>query len=113
MKRIVGAGIAAVVLSAGSAFADPIEGNWKTASGETAVIAPCGGDFCIKLKTGQHAGKQIGKFGLNGANSYKGTITDPTEDKTYSGSGRVAGDALTMKGCVAAIFCRSETWSRL
>ena len=113
MKRILGLTAAAVLLSAGAAFADPIEGNWKTASGETAVIAPCGGEFCIKLKSGKHAGKQIGKFGVNGANSYKGSITDPAEDKTYSGSGKIAGKSLTMKGCVAAIFCRSEIWSKL
>lgn len=113
MKRILGLAAAAVLFSAGAAFADPIEGNWKTASGETAVISPCGGEFCIKLKTGKHAGKQIGKMSLNGANSYKGSITDPAEDKTYSGSGTLSGASLTMKGCVAAIFCKSQTWSKL
>ena len=51
---------AAFVLSAGLAnAAEPLEGNWKTASGETAAISKCGGAFCVTLKTGQHAGKQI------------------------------------------------------
>ncbi|MDN2583498.1 DUF2147 domain-containing protein [Aquibium sp. ELW1220] len=113
MKRIFALTAAAVLMSAGAAFADPIEGNWKTTSGETAVIAPCGGEFCIKLKTGKHAGKQIGKMSLNGANAYKGTITDPSEEKTYSGTGKLSGASLTMKGCVAAIFCKSQTWSKL
>jgi uncharacterized protein (DUF2147 family) len=113
MKRILGLAAAAVLLSSGLALADPIEGNWKTASGETATIAPCGGGFCIKLKTGKYAGKQIGKMSASGGNAYKGSITDPAEDKTYSGSGKVSGNALTMKGCVAVVFCRSESWSKL
>ena len=105
--------LAATLTLTGAALADPIEGNWKTASGETAAIAPCGGQFCIKLKTGKHAGKQIGKMTANGANSYKGSITDPADDKTYSGSGQLSGNSLKMKGCVAAIFCKSQTWSKL
>jgi uncharacterized protein (DUF2147 family) len=96
--------------SAGAA--EPIEGRWKTASGETAQIAPCGGSFCITLKTGKHAGRQIGSMaGTNG--DYIGEITDPASDKTYSGSGSVSGDLLKMKGCVLKILCKSQTWSRL
>ncbi len=41
---------------------DPIVGNWKTGLGDTAAIASCGGDYCITLKSGKHAGKQIGTF---------------------------------------------------
>ena len=37
----------------GAAYADPIEGNWKTEAGSTAAIAPCGGSFCITLKDRQ------------------------------------------------------------
>ena len=60
MKRIMTIA-AALMLSGNLAFAaEAIEGNWKTASGETAVIGPCGSAFCVTLKTGKHAGKQIG-----------------------------------------------------
>ena len=92
--------------------AEPIEGNWKTASGATAVIAKCGGSFCITLKTGKHAGKSIGKLAGAGAD-YSGSITDPETDKTYSGSGTVNGNSLRMKGCVLAVLCKSQTWTRL
>lgn len=87
----------ALAFAAGSAnAAEPIVGNWKTASGATAEIAPCGGAFCITLKTGKHAGKHIGN--LSGtAGSYSGEITDPESDKTYSGSGSVSGSSLKMK----------------
>ena len=104
---------AALLLAPGLALAaEPIEGNWKTASGATAVIAKCGGRFCITLKTGKHAGKRIGKLEGAGAD-YSGSITDPETDKTYSGAGTVSGKSLKMKGCVLAVLCKSQTWSRL
>lgn len=111
MKTIVLA--TALTLAAFAAHAgEPIEGNWKTASGETAAIAACGSSYCITLKTGKFSGKQIGKFvGTDG--SYTGEITDPAENKTYSGSGTISGNALKMKGCVLKILCKSQTWTRI
>jgi uncharacterized protein (DUF2147 family) len=92
--------------------AEPIEGSWKTASGETAAISKCGSAYCVTLKTGKHAGKQIGKMSGTGSD-YKGEITDPEANKTYNGSGSVSGNALKMKGCVMSVFCKTQTWSRL
>jgi uncharacterized protein (DUF2147 family) len=104
---------AALVFAASTAFAaEPIEGKWKTANGQTAEIASCGDGFCVTLKTGKYAGRQIGKLSGSGAD-YSGEITDPVADKTYSGYGTVSGDALKMKGCVLSVFCKSQTWSRL
>src|SRR5262245_35145487 len=39
---------------------EAIVGNWKTANGDTATIGPCRGGYCITLKTGRYAGRQIG-----------------------------------------------------
>lgn len=103
---------ALLVLSSIASAAEPIEGNWKTASGETAAINKCGSAFCVTLKTGKHAGKQIGKMSGTGGN-YSGEITDPEADKTYSGSGSISGNSLKMKGCVMSIFCKSQTWTRI
>lgn len=104
---------AALLVVPGMALAaEPIEGTWKTASGETAAIARCGGSFCITLKTGKFAGKRIGRLEGAGAD-YTGSITDPAADKTYSGSGSVSGHSLKMKGCVLKVLCKSQTWSRL
>ncbi len=103
----------ALALIAGLAQADePIVGNWKTRAGDTAAIAPCGGAYCITLKTGKYAGKKIGR--LSGAGgSYSGEITDPADDKTYSGSGSISGGSLKMQGCVMQVFCKTQTWTRL
>lgn len=111
MRRLVAAAFFATIATFASA-AEPIVGNWKTASGETAAIAACGGSFCVTLKSGKYAGKRIGK--MDGAGSdYSGEITDPSEDKTYSGYGTVSGNSLKMKGCVMSVFCKSQTWTRL
>ncbi len=102
-----------LALTAGAAFADePIVGNWKTAAGDTAQIASCGGSYCIVLKTGKYAGKKIGTLAGSGV-AYSGQITDPANDKTYSGSGSIVGNSLKMKGCVLSVLCKSQTWTRL
>jgi uncharacterized protein (DUF2147 family) len=107
--------IAAAILLATSGMvlaAEPIEGNWKTKSGETAQIVKCGGDYCVTLKTGKYSGKRIGKMAGAGAD-YSGEITDPAEDKTYSGYATVSGASMKLKGCVMSIFCKSQTWTKL
>ncbi|MFI0846958.1 DUF2147 domain-containing protein [Mesorhizobium sp. IMUNJ 23232] len=104
----------AMMLAIGAANADPIEGNWRTQSGETAAISDCGGGFCITLKTGKYKGKGIGKMSAEGGGTYSGSITDPAKDKTYSGSGTLSGGSLKMKGCVlGGLICRSQTWTKL
>lgn len=111
MRRLLTALV--IIASAGAAFAaEPIEGNWKTKSGETAAIAKCGGAYCVTLKTGKYAGKRIGKMSGTGAD-YEGEITDPAEDKTYSGYATVSGASMKLKGCVMGVFCKSQTWSKL
>ena len=92
--------------------AEPIVGNWQTESGETAAIGACGSSFCITVKTGQYAGKRIGRLKGAGAN-YKGTITDPADGKEYSGSAKVNGPKMRLKGCALAIFCKTQSWRRL
>jgi uncharacterized protein (DUF2147 family) len=105
---------AAVVFAAGAAYADDIEGNWRTQAGSNARISGCGGAFCIKLTSGEHAGKQIGKMTPGGGGKYSGEITDPADDKTYTGRATLSGNVLKMKGCVfGGLICKSQTWNRL
>ncbi|MEP1206770.1 MAG: DUF2147 domain-containing protein [Rhizobiaceae bacterium] len=95
-----------------SQAAEPIVGNWKTESGETAAIGACGGSYCITLKTGQYAGKRIGRMKGSGK-SYSGTITDPSDGKQYSGSAKIGGSSLKLRGCALKIFCKTQKWSKL
>ncbi|PWK75704.1 DUF2147 domain-containing protein [Aminobacter sp. AP02] len=106
--------VAATLMMAGAAYADPIEGNWKTEAGSTAAIASCGGSFCITLKDGKHAGKKIGTFNADGGSAYSGEITDPANDKTYAGKASLAGSNLKMKGCVlGGLICKTQNWSKI
>lgn len=41
-----------------------------------------------------------------------GRLYNPEEGRTYSGSIRIAGGALELKGCALSIICRSQTWRR-
>jgi uncharacterized protein (DUF2147 family) len=65
------------------------------------------------LKTGKYAGKTIGSMKASGGGKYKGTITKPTNGKTYSGSATLSGSSLKMSGCVLGILCESQTWTKL
>ena len=118
MTRVLKICLAAMALSAAStAFAQPgsstgIEGRWKTEAGSAAEIAPCSEGYCITLKSGKFNGRMIGRMKAEKAR-FVGTITDPTDDKTYAGSAEVDGDKLKLQGCVFKLFCRSQTWTRL
>lgn len=112
IRTLIMAAALAVGVAGTAAAAEPIVGNWKTATGATAEIAPCGGAYCVTLKTGKFVGKRIGNLTGTGGN-YSGEITDPETDKTYSGSGAVDGNSLKMKGCVLKVLCKTQTWSRL
>lgn len=104
---------AILVCTSSVAFAaEPIEGKWKTENGDTAEISTCGDAYCINLKTGKYAGKQIGKVDGH-STEYTGEVTDPSDNKTYSGSAKINGDWLKLKGCVLSIFCKSQTWRRM
>lgn len=103
----------ALAIATGAAMADPIEGAWTTEAGSTARIAACGDGLCITLRTGPHAGKRIGTFQPAGGGKYTGRITDPSNDKTYTGKGTLSGDSLKLGGCVlGGLICRNQTWTR-
>ena len=110
INRIALAAVAVVGLTVG-AHAQSIEGKWRTQSGANATISKCGGSFCIKITSGEHAGKQVGRVSGSGP-KYTGKVTDPGNGKTYSGSATVSGNSMKLSGCVAGILCRSQNWSR-
>ena len=113
LRKLVVAVAATLMLGAGAAYADDINGNWRTDSGETAAITG-GGPFTITLKTGAHAGKRIGTMNADGGGKYSGKITDPANDKTYSGKATLSGNALKMSGCVlGGLICKSQSWNKL
>ena len=127
--------LAALVLASVSlpASAQDAAGTWLTASGETRVrIAPCGGSLCgtivwvkntgakddnnpnAALKTRNLVGVNMIQMKPAGEKKWTGTLYNPQDGKTYSGSlSQNDANSLSLSGCVAGIFCRSQTWTRV
>jgi len=126
--------LAALVLAA---LANPVSaqdatGTWLTASGETRVrIAPCGGNVCGTIVWTKNTGakdennpnaaqKNRPLVGVNminmkpsGDKKWAGTLYNPQDGKTYSGTlTQVDANTLSLSGCVAGVFCRSQNWTR-
>ena len=128
MKRLILAAV--LVLTAGVASADPVEGVWKTKPddngnfGHVKIVA-CGAAFCGKLiKAFDGAGKQIespnvGKPIVWDMVAYPGGLYDdgkiwsPDRDKTYSSDMTLSGNSLKVRGCVIGICRDGGTWSRV
>jgi uncharacterized protein (DUF2147 family) len=94
-------------------------GTWTRPSTGTQVsFYNCGGKLCGKIASvkDQARKKEIGTVILKGAaksgdNVWKGDLLDVESGKTYSGVVTLeSANALSLKGCVAAVFCRGETW---
>ena len=115
------------------AAAQDATGTWLTASGETRVrIAPCGAALCGTIVWVKNTGakddhnpnaalKSRSLVGINmiqmkpaGDKKWSGTLYNPQDGKTYSGSlTQNNANSLSLSGCVAGIFCRSQTWTRV
>ncbi|MDZ4096163.1 MAG: DUF2147 domain-containing protein [Paracoccaceae bacterium] len=128
MRKFLAA--AALILMAGVANADPVEGLWKTKPDDNGhfghvQIVPCGAAFCGTLVTAfDEAGKQIESpnIGKNiiwdmvakGDGAYgDGKIWSPDRDKTYNSKMVLSGNTLAVKGCVFGICRDGGQWSRV
>jgi uncharacterized protein (DUF2147 family) len=121
----------ALVLSAGQAVADPIEGLWKTQPDDNGKfgyvqIAACGAKICgVLVKAFESSGAEtpsdnIGKqivwdMSPSGAGTYGGgKVWAPDRNKTYKGKMQLSGDDLAVSGCVlGGMICRDSDWKRV
>ncbi|WP_265499625.1 DUF2147 domain-containing protein [Paracoccus beibuensis] len=119
---------AAMTLLAGAAAADPIEGVWQTQPDEGAfahvTIAPCGTAFCGTISQtfkdeapfqSPNIGRQIViDMAPRGEGAYAGQVWRPANDKIYAGKAELAGNRMSLSGCVAGgLLCKSQTWVRV
>lgn len=128
MKVVLGT---AMLLWAGAALADPVEGMWKTKPDDNGnfgyvQIAPCGAAFCGTLVqsfdgTGaKMASENIGKriiwdmVAAGGGSYADGKVWAPDRDKTYSATMQVTGATLSVSGCIlGGMLCRAQAWTRV
>ncbi|WP_279477877.1 DUF2147 domain-containing protein [Aureimonas sp. SK2] len=105
--------VAALALACGPALAaEPIVGTWRLSNGETVDYRPCGSKYCSTVNSGPYKGKTVGTMEGSGSR-YDGTVVDPSSDKSYEGRVEIQGGQLVLTGCVAKVFCRSQTWTRV
>jgi uncharacterized protein (DUF2147 family) len=101
-----------VVLGPGAAMADPIEGTWVRPNGTTIRYAATGGQYCGTVLSGPYKGQSIGCMSGSGG-SYRGQVNKLDEGKTYTGKAKVAGNTLTLSGCVlGGVICKGEDLTR-
>lgn len=128
IQKLIFAGAFALLASAASA--DPVEGVWKTKADDNGnyghvQIKPCGAAFCGTLiKAFDAAGKEkasenVGKKIVWDMVAYAdglyddGKIWSPDRDKTYNSDMTLAGDKLSVRGCVIGICRDGGTWTRV
>lgn len=132
MMWALGALVAVPSVAAASAS---VCGRWKTDDGKAIVaMAPCGAKMCGRIERlliKQPAGGQLDERNPDKAkrgravtglqiywdlvpsdDGWRGQGYSPEDGRYYKAHLRVAGNKLTMKGCVA-VFCRTVTWTRV
>ena len=132
------AGLFSVVLS-GLAWADEgASGVWKLSSGKVTVrIAPCGSNLCgaivglakpLDTKGRPKVDKRNPNTSLRGRplmgltilanmkaagdNTWRGTIYNADDGRTYSSYMKLSGNNMKVKGCVGP-FCKTMVFVRL
>lgn len=106
-------------------------GLWLTETGDSKVrLAPCGGGFCgtiastsgsgldasnpdPSLRGRSLVGVQILNARTASSDGYEGSLYNPKDGKTYSGTLKIKGpNAVEVAGCVMSVFCKRQTWKR-
>jgi uncharacterized protein (DUF2147 family) len=127
MKKTFAA-IAALIVSASIASADPLVGTWQTEPDDGAYahvdIAPCGANFCGTIErtfkdgaeyTSPNKGKTLViDMAPQGSGKYEGRVWRPSNDKIYLGKIALNGDKMRLSGCVAGgLLCSKQNWTRI
>jgi uncharacterized protein (DUF2147 family) len=118
IKSLLVAAVAFASLIGAANAAEPY-GIWtRPSSGTQVSFYNCGGKLCGKIVAVMDQARKntVGTVIMKGAaksgdNIWKGDLLDVESGKTYSGVVTLeSASALNLKGCVAAVFCRGETW---
>jgi sterol desaturase/sphingolipid hydroxylase (fatty acid hydroxylase superfamily) len=105
--------------------APSIYDDWATRGlGGVVHLTPCASDrarLCGRLiwvwdpadvRPGSVGAMILRDFAWDGAAWRGGAVFNPEDGRTYSGSIRLEGDVLRLRGC-AGPFCQSQAWRRL
>ncbi|MDQ2089301.1 DUF2147 domain-containing protein [Marimonas arenosa] len=110
------------------ALAETAAGTWLTGPDKKGQVghirlAPCGSALCgTVLKAFDKAGREVVTPNVGkrviwdvkplGSGTYAGRMYVSMLDKNVNGEFRVAGQAMTVKGCLGPI-CQTQKWRRI
>lgn len=120
---------ATLMVLAGTAAADPLEGVWRTAPDTNGhwsliVVAPCGEAFCgTMIRAYDVAGNDLASPDLGeqvfwdavplGRGEYRGLARPPGDDEDQETRLVLTDDALTVWVCVEAVCREGSAWDRV
>lgn len=115
----------ALSLPASAATPNDIAGDWATPGlGAVVRLAPCAADrsqLCGRLiwawdpsriEHGAIGREMLRNFAWRDDAWTGGEVLNPEDGRTYSGSIRLDGEVLRLRGC-AGPFCQTQVWRRL
>jgi len=138
MKTISFAVLGLLATTGFALAADP-SGTWRLDNGKVTVkVRQCGGEVCanivgLKEPTYADGSAKIDKYNKNpslrkrplmglsvlndmkptGDNTWQGSIYNADDGRTYSATMTLSGSTMKLKGCVAGIFCKTNTFKKL
>lgn len=138
MKTISLAVIGLLATTGFALAADP-SGVWRLDNGKITVkVRQCGSELCanivaLKEPTYKNGKAKIDKYnkdpslrnrplmGLSvlsnmkasGDNTWAGNIYNADDGRTYSATMTLNGSTMQLKGCVAGIFCKTNTFKKI
>lgn len=122
-------GTIALIVSSGTAMAEDLLGNWRTAADDNGnsglvEVVQCGSSLCGTLvqafdangnsMESENVGRQIiwdtNPTGTPG--EYRGRVYSPDRDREYASRLQLDGDVLAVSGCVLGICRDGGRWQR-
>ena len=139
MGGVAGFIITVIVFTVGAAMAGDPSGTWVMANGKVTVrVSKCSAKLCARivglkepldkagrpkvdrlnpnpsLRKRQLIGVMlVSNMASAGDNNWRGSIYNPDDGRTYSASLKLSGRVLQVKGCVAGILCKSNSFRRI
>ncbi len=114
--------IIALMSLAGIARAAEPYGVWlRPSTGTQVSFYDCAGKLCARIVAvrDQSRKNEVGTVIMRGAaksgdNKWEGDLLDAESGKVYSGVVTLeSATALNLKGCVAMVLCRGESWTKV
>jgi uncharacterized protein (DUF2147 family) len=137
--KTISLAVLGLLATTGLALAADPSGTWRLVDGKVTVkVRQCGGEVCanivgLKEPTYKDGTPKIDKYNKNpalrkrplmglsvlsdmkptGDNTWSGKIYNADDGKTYSATMSMSGSTMKLKGCVAGILCKTNTFRRV